>query len=136
MMINGCARALALHVCVHTRMCLFPMQVHSLSQINSIPRPPTQTFIHHHSSTPPPIHVQVLGWADAGVDPLAFPTAPIHAIAKALSAAGIAQADVDYWEINEAFSAAHVAMCQQMGLDTQRVNVFGGSGDPTNRGQL
>ena len=53
--------------------------------------------------------------------------APILAIPKVLKKEGIALADVDLFEVNEAFSGASVAINRELGLDTDIVNVNGGS---------
>lgn len=70
---------------------------------------------------------RILGFADAAQDPMDFPTSPSRAIPKALAVAGIAQKDVDYWEINEAFSVVDLANQKILGLDPSKVNVFGGA---------
>jgi acetyl-CoA C-acetyltransferase len=49
------------------------------------------------------------------------------AIPKALKQAGIAQEEVDYFEINEAFSVVALANCKILGLSSDKVNVFGGA---------
>jgi acetyl-CoA C-acetyltransferase len=49
------------------------------------------------------------------------------AIPKALKQAGIAQEEVDYFEINEAFSVVALANCKILGLSADKVNVFGGA---------
>ncbi len=69
----------------------------------------------------------IKGFADAAQDPLWFTTTPALAIPKALKMAGIEQAKVDYYEINEAFSVVAIANNQLLGLDPARVNVFGGA---------
>jgi acetyl-CoA C-acetyltransferase len=69
----------------------------------------------------------IRGFADASQDPLWFTTAPSLAIPKAMKMAGVAAADVDYYEINEAFSAVALANNMKLGLDADRVNVFGGA---------
>ena len=70
---------------------------------------------------------QILGFADAAQDPLWFTTAPALAIPKALALAGVAPESVDFYEINEAFSAVAIANQRLLGLDMERVNVFGGA---------
>jgi acetyl-CoA C-acetyltransferase len=70
---------------------------------------------------------RIKGFADAAQDPLWFTTTPALAIPKALKMAGIEQAKVDYYEINEAFSVVAIANNQLLGLDPARVNVFGGA---------
>ena len=56
-----------------------------------------------------------------------FTTAPAAAIKAACSRANWRPADVDLWEINEAFSVVSIANNQLLGLDPARVNVFGGA---------
>ncbi|EOD37796.1 acetyl-CoA acetyltransferase [Emiliania huxleyi CCMP1516] len=76
--------------------------------------------------------------ADAEQEPCWFTTAPAAAIPKALARAGLAVldagcapllaiSDVDFFEINEAFSVVSVANNQLLGLDPTRVNVRGGA---------
>ena len=42
-----------------------------------------------------------------------------------LERTGLAIADVDLWEVNEAFASVPVAACRELGLDEERVNVHG-----------
>jgi acetyl-CoA C-acetyltransferase len=70
---------------------------------------------------------RILGFADAATDPLWFTTAPSLAIPKALKNAGVDPKSVDYYEINEAFAAVAIANQRQLGLEMERLNVFGGA---------
>lgn len=70
---------------------------------------------------------KIRGFADAAHDPLWFTTAPSKAIPKAMAMAGVQKSDVDYYEINEAFSAVAIANNMELGLDPEKVNVFGGA---------
>ena len=70
---------------------------------------------------------KVLGYADAQQAPEWFTTAPAKAIPLALEKAGIAITDVDYFEINEAFSVVSLANNKEMGLDAEKVNLNGGA---------
>lgn len=70
---------------------------------------------------------KIRGFADAAQDPMWFTTTPSIAIPKALKHAGIDKKDVDYYEINEAFSAVAIANNMKLGLDPDRVNVHGGA---------
>ena len=70
---------------------------------------------------------RIRGFGDAAQDPLWFTTAPSLAIPKAMQMAGIDKADVDFFEINEAFSAVAIANNRQLALDPEKVNVFGGA---------
>lgn len=70
---------------------------------------------------------KILGWADAERKPQHFTIAPSLAIPKAIKHAGLAPEDVEYYEINEAFSAVALANIDILGLSREKVNVFGGS---------
>lgn len=70
---------------------------------------------------------KILGYADAQQAPEWFTTAPAKAIPLALERAGKAMADVDFFEINEAFSVVALANQNELGLDEQNVNVNGGA---------
>lgn len=70
---------------------------------------------------------RITGFADAAQDPMWFTTAPALAIPKALKMAGIQAKNVDYYEINEAFSAVALANIKKLDLDPERVNVNGGA---------
>jgi hypothetical protein len=60
-----------------------------------------------------------------GVDPKFTGLGAIDAAAKVLERAGLTAADIDLWEINEAFASVPVAACRVLGLDEERVNVHG-----------
>ncbi len=70
---------------------------------------------------------KIRGFADAAQDPLWFTTAPSLAIPKAIKHAGLEQKDVEFYEINEAFSAVALANNIELGLDVAKVNVNGGA---------
>jgi acetyl-CoA acyltransferase len=72
-----------------------------------------------------PALATVRSWASVGVDPAETGLAPVQAIPKALGRAGLVPADVDLFEINEAFAAMCVATVRLLGLDPDRVNVNG-----------
>ena len=67
----------------------------------------------------------VLSWASVGVDPAVTGLAPVEAIPKALARAGLSLADVDLFEINEAFAAMCVATIKLLDIDSDLVNVSG-----------
>jgi len=69
---------------------------------------------------------KVLSYADAAQEPVWFTTTPSKAVPKALAKANLQIADVDYFEINEAFSVVALANMKEMGLSHDIVNVFGG----------
>ncbi|WP_425392080.1 acetyl-CoA C-acyltransferase [Ekhidna sp.] len=70
---------------------------------------------------------KIKGFGDAAQEPIWFTTAPSLAIPRALAHAGVEQGDVDFWEVNEAFSAVAIANQQKLGLDADKLNVFGGA---------
>ena len=63
----------------------------------------------------------------AGVPPEIMGIGPIAAIPKALEKAGITIADVDLFELNEAFAAQALAVVKELGIDPAKVNVNGGA---------
>ena len=70
---------------------------------------------------------RIISYADAQQAPEWFTTTPSKAIPIALKRAGIETSDVDYFEINEAFSVVSLANNRIMKLDHSRVNVNGGA---------
>jgi acetyl-CoA C-acetyltransferase len=70
---------------------------------------------------------KVTSYADAAQAPEWFTTAPSKAIPIALGKAGLATADVDYWELNEAFAVVGLANTKELGLDPAKVDVNGGA---------
>ena len=65
--------------------------------------------------------------ASAGLDMKYVLVAPIFAIPKVLKKEGISIAQVDFFEINEAFAGSTLAVIRELGLDINKVNVSGGS---------
>ena len=71
---------------------------------------------------------EVVASATVGVSPERFSLAPVPAIARALSRAGLRASDIDVWEINEAFAAMVLSCLNEMSdVDTERVNPHGGA---------
>lgn len=70
---------------------------------------------------------RILGYGDAQQAPELFTTAPAKAIPRALQHAGITAGQVDYYEINEAFSVVALANNKLLGLNPRNVNVNGGA---------
>lgn len=70
---------------------------------------------------------KIRGFGEAAQEPIWFTTAPSKAIPKALAHADMTQPEVNYWEINEAFSVVAIAIQHELGLDGERFNVFGGA---------
>jgi acetyl-CoA C-acetyltransferase len=59
--------------------------------------------------------------------PEQFTTAPAGAVKSALERSGLKAADIDLWEVNEAFAVVAMAFLKDLGLDHERVNVRGGA---------
>ena len=70
---------------------------------------------------------KISGYADAQQAPELFTMAPSKAIPLALKKANIAASDVDYFEINEAFSVVALANNKELQLNDDKVNVNGGA---------
>jgi acetyl-CoA C-acetyltransferase len=70
---------------------------------------------------------RIVSYAAVGIDPAVMGIGPISATRKALEQAGLAEADLDVVEINEAFASQAVFVMQELGLDEDKVNVNGGA---------
>ena len=70
---------------------------------------------------------KIVSYADAAHEPEWFTTAPAKALPIALRKAGLAITDVDYFELNEAFSVVGLANMKILDLDASKVNVNGGA---------
>ncbi len=69
----------------------------------------------------------ITAFASAAIDPAIMGMGPVYASRKALGKAGWRAEDVDLMEINEAFAAQAAAVNQEMGWDTNKINVNGGA---------
>ncbi|HEY0274212.1 MAG TPA: acetyl-CoA C-acyltransferase [Chitinophaga sp.] len=70
---------------------------------------------------------RIVSFADASQAPEWFTTTPVKAINKALAKANLTVADMDFVEINEAFSCVPLANQRDLGLDNDKLNVWGGA---------
>ena len=70
---------------------------------------------------------KLVGYGDAAHEPEWFTTAPSKAVPVALKKANLTIADIDYWELNEAFSVVGIVNTQKLGLDSAKVDVNGGA---------
>ncbi len=70
---------------------------------------------------------RIVSFADAEHEPEWFTTAPTVAAPKALKKAGLSVSDIDYFEVNEAFSVVTMAFMKEMGVSHKQTNVFGGA---------
>jgi acetyl-CoA acetyltransferase family protein len=74
-----------------------------------------------------PTRFEVLSYGVGGVDPRVMGRGPVPAVSQALTRAGLAQREIDLWEINEAFAAQYLGVEKELGLDRETVNVNGGA---------
>jgi acetyl-CoA C-acetyltransferase len=70
---------------------------------------------------------RIIGQATSGLAPKLVMMTPVEAVQKVASKIGWQLADVDLFEINEAFSVQAVAVMRELGIDPARVNVHGGA---------
>jgi acetyl-CoA C-acetyltransferase len=68
--------------------------------------------------------IRAIGFA--GVEPSVMARGPVPATKRALERAGLEAKDIDYWEINEAFSVVVLYAIQELGIDPETVNIHGG----------
>ena len=70
---------------------------------------------------------RVVAYANQGDDPTLMLNAPVPAAKKVLAKAGLTLADIDLWEINEAFAVVAEKFIRDLDLDRTKVNVNGGA---------
>jgi acetyl-CoA C-acetyltransferase len=70
---------------------------------------------------------KIISYADAEQQPKWFTTTPSKALPKAVERAGLKMADIDFVELNEAFSVVGIENIRRMKLDPAKVNVHGGA---------
>jgi acetyl-CoA C-acetyltransferase len=70
---------------------------------------------------------KIKAFADAEQAPEWFTTTPSLAVPKAVEKAGLKMGDINYFELNEAFSVVGLANIKLMNLDASKVNVNGGA---------
>jgi acetyl-CoA C-acetyltransferase len=69
----------------------------------------------------------IVSYASAGVDPQIMGMGPLPATRRALQKAGLTIDDIDLIELNEAFAAQSLAVCDQLGAPPEKTNVHGGA---------
>ncbi|MDQ7250421.1 thiolase family protein [Dongia sedimenti] len=74
-----------------------------------------------------PVLARILGHATHSQDPAWFTTAPIPAIRKLLDKIGLRVAEVDLFEVNEAFAVVAMATAKEIGIPRDKMNVNGGA---------
>lgn len=70
---------------------------------------------------------KIVSYADAAQAPEWFTTAPAKALPIALKKANLTKENIDFWELNEAFSVVGLANIKELGLDPSKVDVNGGA---------
>jgi len=70
---------------------------------------------------------RIVAYANQGDDPTLMLNAPVPAAKKVLEKAGLTVADIDVWEINEAFAVVAEKFIRDLGLDREKVNINGGA---------
>jgi acetyl-CoA acetyltransferase family protein len=70
---------------------------------------------------------RLVAWSTVGVEPSMMGMGPAPAIRKLLQRTGLTLADIDLFEINEAFAAQYLSVEKELSLDRDRVNVNGGA---------
>lgn len=68
---------------------------------------------------------RLAGYSFAGVEPKYMGIGPVPAVRKLLDKAGLSVGDIDVWEVNEAFAAQALAVCRDLELPMDKVNVNG-----------
>ena len=70
---------------------------------------------------------KIISYADASQEPKWFTTSPTKAIQKALEKSNLNTEDIDYWELNEAFSVVGIVNTKLLKIDPNKVDVNGGA---------
>ncbi|RMG42061.1 MAG: thiolase family protein [Candidatus Dadabacteria bacterium] len=84
----------------------------------------SEDYVNAHGLTPIAEIVEE-GWKSQ--KPEWFTTAPVGAVEKLLERSGLKLSDIDLFEINEAFSAVALACSSKLGIDSDRLNIYGGA---------
>ena len=70
---------------------------------------------------------RIVAYATSGIEPELVMMAPVDAVNMVLDKTGWDRDDVDFFELNEAFSVQAVAVVRELGIDPEKVNVRGGA---------
>jgi acetyl-CoA acetyltransferase family protein len=73
-----------------------------------------------------PVQARLVDWAVVGVPPEIMGAGPVPAIRKLLQRTGLGVADIDYFEINEAFAVVNLHAERELGIPRERTNLYGG----------
>lgn len=69
---------------------------------------------------------KMVSWANGGVDPAYMGLGPVPAVRKALKKAGLTLDQIDVIELNEAFASQAIACVRELGVNSEKCNMFGG----------
>lgn len=69
---------------------------------------------------------RLVDWATVGVDPSMMGIGPVPSVRKLLARSGFTVADIDYFEVNEAFAVVNLHAEKELGLPRDRTNLYGG----------
>lgn len=70
---------------------------------------------------------EIVSFSDAELEPERFNETPCYAIEKLLKKNNLKVSDIDYWEINEAFSLTPLLANKKLGINMEKTNVNGGA---------
>lgn len=84
----------------------------------------SEDYLKEHNLEP---LAKIVSYADGAREPEWFTTAPIIAAEKALKYANLSIPDIDYFEVNEAFSVVPMAFAKHFNIESDRLNIFGGA---------
>jgi acetyl-CoA C-acetyltransferase len=84
----------------------------------------SEAYAQAHGLTP---LAEIVGYATSGLEPKWFTLSPVPAVQKLLEQQRMTTADVDLFELNEAFAVQALAVMRELNLDSSRVNVHGGA---------
>lgn len=82
------------------------------------------TFVENEKVKP---LAKIIAYAEAEHEPTFFTTAPVSATQKVLQKANLSVADIDFFEVNEAFSVVPMVFMQELSIDAEKVNKYGGA---------
>jgi acetyl-CoA acyltransferase len=84
----------------------------------------SEEFMKKNNLTP---IAQLRSYSVAALAPRIMGVGPVYAVPKALKEAGLSVADIDYFELNEAFASQSLAVIRELELDQSKVNIYGGA---------
>lgn len=84
----------------------------------------SEKYIKAHGLTP---IAEIIGYADAAHEPGWFTTAPVKATSELMTRTGFTSADIDLYEVNEAFAVVPLVFAQSLKIDLDKMNILGGA---------